>query len=63
MLRSRLIERKIRTGVQQEAAVRFVDFSDMPNVQLCLTKTMPAEIQLGIDETGEYHWEKGIPLD
>ena len=63
MLRSRLIERKIRTGVQQEAAVHFVDFSDMPNVQLCLTKTMPAEIQLGIDETGEYHWEKGIPLD
>ena len=63
MLRERLIERRIRTGVQKEAAVRFVDFSDMPNARLCLTKTMPAEIQLGIDETGEYHWEKRGSLD
>ena len=36
LLRDRLIDRKIHTGVAEDAAVRFVDFSDMPNVRLCL---------------------------
>jgi pantothenate kinase len=38
-LRERLIDRRIKTGVSPEAAARFVDFSDMPNVRLCLRKT------------------------
>ncbi len=54
MLRSRLIDRRIKTGVERDAAVRFVDFSDMPNVRLCLQKTMPADLQLEIDTEGEY---------
>lgn len=54
MLRSRLIERRIKTGVDRESAVRFVDFSDMPNVRLCLEKTMPADLNLMIDEHGDY---------
>ena len=54
MLRERLIERRMKTGVDREAAVRFVDFSDMLNVRLCLGKTMPADLRLMLDESGEY---------
>ena len=53
-LRARLIDRKMKTGVDEAAAVRFVDFSDMPNARLCLTKTKPADLQLKIDPRGEY---------
>ena len=55
LLRDRLIERKIKTGVEKDAATQFVDFSDMPNVRLCLEKTMPADVQLTIDGQGDYH--------
>ena len=55
MLRARLIGRRIKTGVETEAAARFVDFSDMPNVRLCLEKTLRADLTLRIDETGDYH--------
>ena len=55
MLHTRLIDRRIKTGVDRDAATRFVDFSDMPNVRLCLNKTMPADFQLAIDSKGEYH--------
>jgi len=58
MLRSRLIDRRMKTGVDRDAAIRFVDFSDMPNVRLCLEKTKAADLQLWIDENGEYHKEE-----
>ena len=54
LLRARLTDRKIKTGVAEDAAVRVVDFSDMPNVRLCLEKTMKADLALRIDETGDY---------
>ena len=54
MLRERLIGRRIKTGVAEEAAVRFVDFSDMPNVRLCLDCSLPADLPLEIDSLGEY---------
>jgi pantothenate kinase len=57
MLRTRLIERRIHTGVARDAAVRFVDFSDMPNVRLCLKKTKPVDLCLRIDENNDYHVE------
>ena len=60
MLRARLIERRIKTGVDREPAVRFVDFSDMPNVRICLEKTMPADIQLSLDAEGDYHTMTGL---
>lgn len=44
ILRRRLIERKMKTGMKQEDAERFVDFSDMPNVRLCLEKTKKADL-------------------
>lgn len=49
LLRNRLINRRIKTGVSREDAVRFVDFSDMPNVRLCLTKSMAADMRLWTD--------------
>ena len=55
LLRSRLIDRRIKTGVDESAAIRFVDYSDMPNVRLCLEKTMRADCQLWIDAGGDYH--------
>ena len=54
-LRERLIDRKKKTGVNEEAAVRFVDNSDMPNARLCLGKTKPADLILTIDTSGDYH--------
>lgn len=54
LLRTRLIDRRIKTGVEREAAIRFVDFSDMPNVRLCLEKTMPADLELQIGNDGRY---------
>ena len=60
-LRERLIDRRIKTGVDPEAAVQFVDFSDMPNVRLCLQKPMAADLQLRIDSTGDYFIVSGGP--
>ena len=54
LLRDRLIERRIKTGVDREPATRFVDFSDMPNVRLCLEKTLPANLRLRLGEDGDY---------
>ncbi len=62
LLRARLIDRRIRTGVEKEEAARFVDFSDMPNVRLCLKKTLPADLCLKIDENGDYHIQGGQRL-
>lgn len=59
LLRQRLIERRIKTGVNPEHATQFVDFSDMPNVRLCLNKTLPADLELQIDADGDYHILKG----
>ncbi len=58
LLRTRLIDRKMKTGVDETAAVRFVDFSDMPNARICLTRTKPADLQLAIDAGGEYQIKK-----
>ena len=61
-LRSRLISRRMKTGVGRDAAVRFVDFSDMPNVRLCLEKSKAADLALRIDSRGEYHCAPSRPL-
>ena len=53
-LRARLIDRRMKTGVGEAEAVRFVDFSDMPNVRICLTKSKPADLQLAVGADGEY---------
>ena len=48
MLRSRLIRRKMKTGMTQEDAKRFVASSDMRNVRLCLDMTMKADLELSV---------------
>ncbi len=48
VLRERLIGRKMKTGMTREDAERFVKFSDMPNVRLCLNKTMKADLELSV---------------
>ena len=60
-LRKRLIDRRIRTGVDADEAVRFVDFSDMPNVRLCLQHSKPADLELRLDPGGEYSIRKMVP--
>ena len=52
LLRNRLIERRIATGVKKEAAEAFVDFSDMANVRLCLEKTGEADLELELSCDG-----------
>ena len=52
MLKERLIERKISTGSPKEKAIRFVEFSDMANVTLCLEKTKPADLELNLTKMG-----------
>ena len=48
MLRERLIERKMKTGMTREDAEHFVAFSDMQNVRLCLDKMMKADLELSV---------------
>ena len=54
MLRGRLIDRKINSGNTPEAAARFVDFSDMANVQTCLEESVDADINLELCRDGSY---------
>ena len=53
-LRSRLIDRRVRAGVPRKDAEEFVDFSDMYNVRMCLRNTMPADLMLYLESSGEY---------
>ncbi len=52
LLRKWLIARRIASGVNQEASEKFVDFSDMANVRLCLEKTKKADLELEITQNG-----------
>lgn len=54
-LRRRLIDRRIKTGVGEEEAIRFVDFSDIANVRLCLSDSQEADLELRLDSDGNYH--------
>ena len=52
LLRERLVSRRVATGVKREDAEKFVDFSDMANVQLCLEKTIKADLELELAKDG-----------
>lgn len=54
MLRSRLIDRKEKSGNTREKAEQFVDFSDMRNVRLCLEYSKKADLELMLDANGSY---------
>ncbi len=51
-LRQRLIARRILTGVDAEEAARFVDYSDMANVRLCLRESAEADRLWRVDTDG-----------
>ena len=54
MLRERLIDRKEASGNSRDKAEAFVDYSDMRNVRLCLTKSLKADLELYVDDRGDY---------
>ena len=60
-LRNRLIDRKIKSGNSNEKAERFVDFSDMANVRVCLAESGDADLTLALDDRGEYSVQNGSP--
>ena len=49
-----MIERKKLTVPREEDAVHFVDFSDMKNVELCLTRSQKADLELWLKENNDY---------
>ena len=49
ILRKRLVDRKIKSGASEEKAAKFVDYSDMYNVRICLEKTMKADLELVVE--------------
>jgi pantothenate kinase len=53
-LRSRLIDRKAKSGNTLEKATAFVDFSDMANVRICLNDSLDAHMTLSLDENDDY---------
>ena len=53
-LRSRLVERKISTGVSHREAEDFVDNSDIPNAELCIKCTMDADLVLRLEKDDSY---------
>lgn len=53
MLRDRLIDRKFKSGNSWEAAEKFVDYSDMANVRLCLSKSSKADLTLYTKQHGK----------
>ncbi len=54
MLRSRLIDRKEKSGNSREKAEQFVDFSDMRNVRLCLEHSKKADLELVLNSDNNY---------
>lgn len=53
MLRERLIDRKEKSGNSRDKAEKFVDYSDMRNVRLCLEHTKKADLELFIESDGD----------
>ena len=59
LLRRRLIARHIAGGRTPEEAARKTDESDMVNIRLCLTRTLPADLTLTLREDGSFEEVKG----
>lgn len=50
VLRNRLVDRKEASGNSRDKAEDFVDFSDMRNVRLCLNHSLPADLELRLED-------------
>lgn len=55
LLRERLINRRIKTGVSKEDSISFVDYSDMENVKLCLNNSLESDLTIMIDDEEDYY--------
>lgn len=53
-LRNRLIDRKEASGNSRKKAEEFVDFSDMRNVKVCLEHSLKPDLELCINDDGEF---------
>ena len=54
MLRERLVDRKAKSGNTIESAEKFVDYSDMANVRLCLNNSQKADLTLQLQKDDNY---------
>ncbi|MCM8710152.1 nucleoside/nucleotide kinase family protein [Clostridium sp. SYSU_GA19001] len=54
MLRDRLIQRKIKGGLSEEAATNFYEQSDSKNVKRVLNNSLNADLQLELLSNGKY---------
>ena len=54
MLRGRLLERKMKSGKKVQEAEKFVDFSDMYNVETVLERSQDADVRLEVLSDGSY---------
>ncbi|WP_026521177.1 nucleoside/nucleotide kinase family protein [Butyrivibrio sp. VCB2001] len=54
MLRTRLIDRKEKSGNSRKKAEQFVDYSDMRNVRLCLDHSKKADLELFLKSDNNY---------
>jgi hypothetical protein len=53
LLKSRLTDRKIKSGSSPEEAEKFVECSDMVNVRICLNHSVKADLELCIADNNE----------
>ena len=53
-LRKRLLDRKIMCGNEYDSAVKFVDYSDMYNVRICLNRSAEANLTLRLNGDNSY---------
>lgn len=60
-LRNRLIDRKIKTGVNKPEAEKFVDSSDLYNARICINNSSNADLELILMEDDEFKIKEEVP--
>lgn len=55
LLRTRLVDRKHKSGTPMEQAAAFVEYSDMVNVRTCLEHSARADVNLELGEDNQYY--------
>lgn len=59
LLRGRLIARKMRGGLSRDDALTFYRETDGPNVRLCMSRRLPADVTLHMADDGVLRRENG----
>lgn len=58
-VRDRLLWRRVSNGVAREEAEYMVEGSDLPNVRLCMERSMEGDVTLRLTEHGAYEYVAG----